>query len=67
MLPSEEGFHGIYAGFFPWGEESYHPSICSYSHYLFSLMDEQGTGAITFGVMPKCMYRQQSLEQILFV
>ena len=51
MLPSEEGFHGIYAGFFPWGEESYHPSICSYSHYLFSLMDEQGTGAITFGVM----------------
>jgi len=46
---SEEGFHAIYTGFFPWGEETYHPSTCSYSHYLFSLMDDKGIGAITFG------------------
>ena len=37
--------------FFPWGEETYHPSTCSYSHYLFSLMDDKGIGAITFGVI----------------
>jgi hypothetical protein len=47
---SEEGFHNIYSGFFPWGEEPYTPGICSYSHYLFSLMDRAGAGCLTFGV-----------------
>jgi len=46
---SEEGFHNIYANFFPWGEENYHSNICSYSHYLFSLLDDSGTGSLTFG------------------
>ena len=25
-------------------------NICSYSHYLFSLLDESGSGSLTFGV-----------------
>lgn len=45
---TEESFHNIYTSFFPWGEEPYHGSICSYSHYLFSLLDTAGTGAVTF-------------------
>ena len=24
LISSEEGFHNIYANFFPWGEENYH-------------------------------------------
>lgn len=45
---TEECFHHIYSSFFPWGDQSYHGSICSYSHYIFSLMDASGSGVITF-------------------
>ncbi|XP_023339688.1 Kv channel-interacting protein 4 isoform X2 [Eurytemora carolleeae] len=44
----EENFHNIYTHLFPWGEESYHPYICSYSHYLFSTLDQGDRGIITF-------------------
>merc|ERR1711953_1097801 len=45
---TEEKFHVIFTSFFPWGEEPYQNSLGSYSHYIFSLMDETDSGRVTF-------------------
>ena len=44
-MASEEGFHNIYANFFPWGEESYHSeTLIVWSSYfcitIFTFYDE---------------------------
>lgn len=45
---TEERFHTIFSSFFPWGDEPYQNSVGNYSHYVFSLMDINDTGRITF-------------------
>ena len=62
---SEECFHYVYTSFFPGRDESYNGivqlkvflgrlgvlgNICSYTHYIYSLLDKKGTGFITFDV-----------------
>lgn len=42
-LITEETFHDIYSRFFPHGA-----NISSYSHYVFSTLDHEDTGVITF-------------------
>jgi len=43
-LITEEAFHGIYSRFFPQGGAN----ISSYSHYVFSTLDHEDSGIITF-------------------
>ena len=47
---TEQCFHRIYSSFFPGREISYNESLCSFTHYLFSLMDNKSQGFITFEV-----------------
>lgn len=42
-LITEEAFHGIYSRFFPQGA-----NVSSYSHYVFSTLDHEDSGIITF-------------------
>jgi len=42
-LVNKETFHAIYSKFFPTGA-----NLSSYSHYVFSAMDQQNTGVVTF-------------------
>jgi len=45
---TEECFHKIYSSFFPGRELSYNDNLCSFTHYLYSLMDNKSQGFITF-------------------
>lgn len=45
---TEERFHNIFSSFFPWAEEPYQNCVGTYSHYVFSLMDINESGRITF-------------------
>ena len=47
---TEESFHKIYSTFFPGRELSYNDNLCSFTHYLYSLMDNKSQGFITFEV-----------------
>jgi len=42
-MVNQETFHAIYSKFFPTGA-----NLSCYSHYLFSTMDQQKTGVVTF-------------------
>merc|ERR1712018_824965 len=42
-LITDEAFHGIYSRFFPQGA-----NVSSYSHYVFSTLDHEDSGIITF-------------------
>ena len=47
---TEECFHYVYSSFFPGREMNYTGTICSFTHYLYSLMENQ-QGFITFEVI----------------
>ena len=58
---TEECFHRVYSSFFPGRELSYNDSLCSFTHYLYSLMDNKSQGFITFEVpkpqlTDRCIY-----------
>ena len=48
---TEECFHRVYSSFFPGRELSYNDNLCSFTHYLYSLMDNKSQGFITFEVL----------------
>ena len=51
-LVTQETFHGIFSKFFPTGA-----NLSCYSHYIFSAMDQQKTGVLTFEV--SCVFNME--------
>lgn len=47
-LVTEEIFYSIFSKFFPLGGDTYSANISSYSHYVFSALDQTDAGVITF-------------------
>lgn len=45
---TEECFHYVYTSFFPGRDEAYNDNICSFTHYIYSLLDRNCVGYITF-------------------
>ena len=47
---TEECFHNVYLTLFPGRDETYTDTTCSFTHYIYSLLDKKCTGFVTFEV-----------------